>query len=259
MQRGDVRGVSLVELVVTLALFTLVLAGAIGVWAKSQEAFLTGSDAAAAQQDLRAALDFMGREIQATGRDLTLCAFDFGPLATGQPGDCVSAKRDACRCRLNGGVPCATTPYDSCGGVFAIPAAEATLTSLRIRADRDDDGVIAVGTEEDVTYALATGSPPCPAGIARCLTRQVGATASALGAVEVRAFALTYFPVAGYGPCAAVAGLVPEPCPPFALPLSQLDADRIGRVRIAVTATAGRPGDAATRTLVTDVAVRSRL
>lgn len=255
----DTRGVSLAELVVTLALFALVLVGVVGVWGKSQEAYFAGSQAAEAQQDLRAALDFMVREIRAAGRDVTLCAFDFGAASVGEAGDCTLAKRDACRCRINGGpAPCADTPYSTCGGLFAIPAADATLTTLRIRTDRDDDGVIAPNTEEDVTYALASGSPPCPPGVSRCLTRQVGATASALVAVDIDGFTLTYFPVPGHGPCAAVGGLMPEPCPPFGLPLSQLDADRIGRVRIAVTAVQSFAGDTLSRMLVTDVALRSR-
>jgi hypothetical protein len=260
LARRDARGLSLAEVVITLALFALTLAGVAGLWAKSQEAYFAGTEAAEVQQDLRAALDFMVREIRAVGRDATLCAFDFGAVGPGETGDCTVAKREACRCRINGGsTPCASTPYDSCGGVFAIPAAGATLTTLRIRSDRDDDAVVTLGTEEDVTYALAVGSPPCPPGVARCLTRQTGVTASALVAVDIASFALTYFPVPGYGPCAAVGGIVPEPCPPFALPLSQLDADRIGRIRIAVTASHSFAGDTVSRTLVTDVAIRSRL
>ena len=41
--------------------------------------------------------DFMVREIRASGRDVTVCAFDYGVAGAGDPGDCTDAKRDLCR------------------------------------------------------------------------------------------------------------------------------------------------------------------
>jgi len=253
----DDRGVTLTELVVTLALFTLVVVGVVGVWGTSQEAYFVGSETAEIQQNVRAAIDFMVRELRAAGRDVTVCAFDYGVASPGDPGDCTNAKRDACRCRLNATCT-ATSPYDTCANVFAIPAGEATLSTIRVRADRNDDGVITPNTDEDVRYALASGSPPCPAGIRACITRQVGAGMAAMVAVDIDGFTLTYFPVPGYGPCSPVGGVTPDPCPAFGQPLSQLDADRIGRIRITVTAAQAFAGETLSRTLVRDVLLRTR-
>lgn len=256
-RRRDDRGVTLTELVVTLALFTLVMVGVVGVWGKSQEAYFVGSETAEIQQNVRAAIDFMVRELRAAGRDVTVCAFDYGVASAGDPGDCTTAKRDACRCKLNATCT-ATSPYNTCADVFAIPAGEATSNTIRVRADRNDDGVIAGNTDEDVRYALASGSPPCPPGVGNCITRQVGTGTTAMVAVDINGFTLTYFPVAGYGPCSPVGGVTPDPCPAFTLPLSQLDADRIGRIRITVTAVQEFAGENLSRTLVTDVLLRNR-
>lgn len=256
--RTDARGLTLSEMVVTMALFGMIMAGLVGVWGKSQEAYFVSSELAEVQQNVRSAIDFMVREIRAAGRDVTVCAFDYGVASAGDPGDCTDAKRDACRCRINGGSPCATAPYSTCSTVFAIPAGEATITTLRIRADRNDDGIIAGNTDEDVKYSLATTSPPCPTGVTQCIARQIGTTTTAMVAVDINGFSLTYFPVPGYGPCAAVGGVVPDPCPAFTLPLTQLDADRIGRIRIVVTAVQRFAAENLSRTLTTDVMLRNR-
>ena len=60
----DGRGLSLTELVVTLALFALVMVGVVGTWGKAQEAYFIGSESAEVQQNVRAAIDFMVREIR---------------------------------------------------------------------------------------------------------------------------------------------------------------------------------------------------
>jgi type II secretory pathway pseudopilin PulG len=255
LRSRDERGLSLAEVVVTLALFGMVMAAVVTVWGKSQEVYFAGSETAEVQQNVRAAIDFMVREIRAAGRDVTVCAFDYGVASAGDPGDCTDAKRDACRCRINGaGTPCPATPYNTCANVFAIPAGEATATTLRVRADRNDDGIIAGSSDEDVKYALTSASPPCPPGVSQCITRQIGTTTTAMVAVDINGFALTYFPVPGYGPCSPVV----DPCPAFTLPLSQLDADRIGRVRIVVTAVQPFAGQSISRTLTTDVVLRNR-
>ena len=55
----DTRGLSLMELVITLALFAMVMAGVVGTWGKAQEAYFIGSETAEVQQNVRAAMDFM--------------------------------------------------------------------------------------------------------------------------------------------------------------------------------------------------------
>jgi prepilin-type N-terminal cleavage/methylation domain-containing protein len=264
MWRCDDRGLTLTELVVTLALFGLVMGGVVTLWGKTQEAYFVGSAMAESEQNVRAAIDFMVREIRAAGRDVTVCTFDYGVAGGGDPGDCTDAKRDACRCKINlpGVSPCPSSPpsspYNTCANVFAIPAGEATLETLRILADRNEDGVIDATGDEDVTYALSTASPPCPAGVPRCITRQTGTTTTAMVAVNIAVdgFRLRYFPVPGYGPCSPVQ----DPCPgwPPGATLTQLDADRIGRIEIKVTASQTFAGQTINRTLVTDVMLRNR-
>jgi Tfp pilus assembly protein PilW len=255
-------GVTLTELVITLGLFSMVMLAVVGVWGKSQEAYFVGSETAEVQQNVRAAIDFMVREIRAAGRDVTVCAFDYGVAAAGDPGDCSDAKRDACRCRLNS--TCAdATPYSSCANVFAIP--EARPNFFRIRADRNDDGLIDSSGDEDVKYELTVGSP-CTTS--QCITRRVGSTTTAIVAVDIQGFTVTYFPVPGYGPCAPDgSGNIPDPCPAFTDAdldgtgaTDQVNRDRIGRIRIVVNAVQPLGGDpnAVSRTLTTDVVLRNR-
>jgi hypothetical protein len=232
-----------------------VAAGVLATWAQAQQAYFVGAEAAEVQQNLRAAVDFMVRELRATGRDVTACAFDFaGPTSR----DCTAAKADGCRARLGGA-------YGGCGGVFALPFAQATASSVLIRSDRNDNGTVAGTTgasagdpgEESVRYALATGAPPCPAGIAACITRDDGGGPAALVAVDVTGFTLTYYPRPGYPPCSGVGP--PGPCPPFASPpATQQDADNVGRIRIDIASRSTIAGQPVNRRLQSDVVLRNR-
>jgi prepilin-type N-terminal cleavage/methylation domain-containing protein len=267
--RCDTRGLTLTELVVTLALFGMLAAGVGGAWGVAQEAYFVGAESAEVQQNLRTALDFIAREVRSTGRDTTMCAFDYATPATT---DCDGPKVARCAATLAGaGAP----PWDGdngvggagCTGLHAIPFAEATAATLRIRSDHNHNGRIggrgnaivapaatADHREEDVRYALS--STGCPPGVARCITRDDGTGPVAMVAVDVDGLSFTYFPRAGFGPCAGVAG----PCDqPFPLPLtSQAQADNIGRVRIAVEARGRAVGQSVSRTLVTEVTLRNR-
>ena len=265
----DARGVTLAELMVTLALFALVMMGVTATWGKAQETYFVGSESADVQQNLRAAVDFMVREIRAAGRDSTFCAFDYAAAATT---DCDGAKVADCSARLAGtGSPSweihngLTGP--GCTGLSVIPFTEATLTTLRIRSDRNQNGRIygrgnsvsspasaADRGEEDVRYALSTAN--CPPGVAQCITRDDGAGAVAMVAVDVNGLTFTYYPRPNFGPCAGAA----SPCDiAFTLPLtSQAQADNIGRIRISVQAQQQTAGQTVSRSFVTDVTLRSR-
>src|SRR5262245_24051270 len=265
----NARGLSLIELVVTMALFAMVMAGVVGTWGKAQEAYFIGSESAEIQQDVRPAIDFMVREIRSTGRDATVCAFDY---ATSSTTDCDAAKVASCTVRLAGtGTPAWQTANGvggaGCTGLYAVPFADARIDQLRIRSDRNHHGRIAgMGTattspastadhgEEDVLYALSTAN--CPPGVPQCITRDDGTGPVAMVAVDINGLTFTYYPRANFGPCAGVA----NPCNnAFTLPLtSQAQADNIGRIRIVVQAQQQTAGQTVSRTLVTEVTLRNR-
>jgi prepilin-type N-terminal cleavage/methylation domain-containing protein len=280
---GDERGVTLTELVVTLALFGMIMVGVIGTWSRAQEAYFVGSAATEVQQNTRAAIDFMVREIRSAGRDATICAFDYEDA--GSSGDCLAAKVTRCQTLLTGNYsdnnnatcPSGVTgrPANGCGCVFAMPYDQATVNSIRIRSDRNGNGRIfgmgnAIVTgpppgpdddrgEEDVRYSLATTVPPCPDGVPACIVRTEG-TASpqvAMVAVDITGFKLTYFPRPGFGTCTG--NPPPIPCPPFALPFtSQVQADNVARIRMEITAQQATAGSGVQRTLVSDIVLKNR-
>ena len=265
----DARGLTLTELVVTLALFAIVMAGVVGTWAKAQEAYFIGSESAEVQQNVRAAIDFMVRELRSTGRDATVCAFDYATAATT---DCDGTKVTRCTAKLAGtGTPTWETANGlggaGCTGLYAIPFAQATATTLRIRSDRNHNGRIAgMGNaitspasaadrgEEDVLYALSTTS--CPPGVPQCITRDDGTGPVAMVAVDINGLTFTYYPRPNFGPCAGVA----NPCNnAFSLPLAnQVQADNVGRIRISVQGQQQIAGQTVSRTLVTEVMLRNR-
>ena len=264
----DPRGVTLTELVVTLALFAIVMAAVIGVWGKAQEAYFLGAESAEVQQNVRAAIDFMVREIRSTGRDVTVCAFDY---RTADASDCDGDKVTRCTTRLTGtGSPAWQTNNGGgagCTGLFAIPYSQATATTLRIRSDRNHNGRIAGRGnaitspasqadrgEEDVLYALSTTN--CTPGVPQCITRDDGTGPVAMVAVDINGLTFTYYPRPNFGPCAGVA----NPCNnAFSLPLSsQAQADNIGRIRIQVQAQQVIGGQTVSRTLVTEVTLKNR-
>jgi prepilin-type N-terminal cleavage/methylation domain-containing protein len=265
----DDRGLTLTELVVTIALFAIVMAAVVGTWGKAQETYFIGSETAEIQQNVRSAIDFMVRELRSAGRDATVCAFDY---ATSSTTDCDGAKVGHCTTRLVGsGTPTWETGNGlggpGCTGVYAIPFAQATATTLRIRSDRNHNGRIgglsnaitspasaADRGEEDVLYALSTSN--CPTGVPQCITRDDGTGPVAMVAVDINGLTFTYFPRANFGPCAGVA----NPCNnAFSLPFSnQAQADNIGRIRISVQAQQQTAGHTVSRTLVTEIMLRNR-
>ena len=250
------RGVTLTELLVALAIFGLIMTGVIATWTKAQEAYFVGSDVAELQQNVRTALDFMVREIASAGRDVSACAFDFqGPGLT----DCDGAKVSRCQTQIGGAQGTYYNSINGCQNVYAIPFADATLTRLRIRADRNDNGTIARGSSatpadgnnEDVLYQLETASVNCPTGVPACITRDEGLGPVAMIAVDVSNLIFTYFPTVGSGGCATA------PCAAFT-PANQPDADNIQRVRITVNALSIVAGNTITRSLISDVMLRNR-
>ena len=280
---GGEHGVTLTELAVTIALFAFIMIGVVSTWTKAQEAYFVGSETAEVQQNVRAAMDLMVREIRAAGRDLTQCAFDYtASNATFTGVSCVAARQTSCQTKLGGNYSDAnnatcpggvSNPTNGCGCVFAMPFGDLSSTTLRVRADRNDNGRIAGrgnavtsggGADpgaEDVKYALSTGSN-CPTGVPQCITRDDGTGPQAMVAVDISGFTLTYYPRPGFPPCDAAShgGTIPVSCPSF-VPADQPDADNIGRIQISVTALqggSGYVGQGISRTMITDVYLRNR-
>ena len=243
----DERGITLAELAVTLALFGLIMTGVMMTWSKTQQAYFVGSEAAEAQQNVRAAIDFMVREMRAAGRDVTVCAFDYaGPTSF----DCGATKATSCAAKLGGG-------YTSCANIFAMPFASATASTIQILSDRNDNGRAGDLGEENVLYALANGAPPCPPGVSACITRDDGTGPVAMVAVDIAGLTFEYYPRPGFPPCDAVPPQ--NPCPPFTLPFgNQYQADNIGRIRITVISQTTIGGDIVRRRLDTDVMLKNR-
>ena len=264
-------GLSLAELLVSLVLTALILLAVIAAWTKGQESYFVVSEIAETQQNVRSAMDFMVREIRSAGRDVTQCAFDYTASSSTFTGvSCTATKQAACQAKLGGtygnanSVTCptgVTNPTNGCGCVMALPIADLSATTIRIRADRNDNGTIAgrgnaVAADpgsEDVLYALTN---PCPSGISgACITRDDGTGPQAMVAVDITGFNLTYFPRPGFPPCNG--SPIPNPCPSF-VPADQSDADNVGRVRLTVTALQIVVGQTVSRTMVTDVTLRNR-
>ena len=247
----DARGTTLAELAVTLAIFGMIMTGILFTYTKSQEAYFVGAEIAEVQQNVRTALDFMVREVRAAGRDLTNCAFDYSE-PTGLL-DCNAAKVTRCTNQL-GVAPAVTPSYSTCNNVFAIPIADATGTTLRIRAYRNDNGTVGDVNGEDVIYAYAAPGN-CPGLTVACITRDDGSGPTAMVAVDVSILVFTYFPRPGYTGCTG--SPIPDPCPSF-VPATQQDADNISRIRISIQALQMTAGQQITRTYETDILLRNR-
>jgi Tfp pilus assembly protein PilW len=111
------QGVTLLELVITMAMFTLIVSGITLVWHYTQTAYFQGAEAAELQQTTRVALEQMVREIRQAGYD---------------------------PCRYSGACPSAFHPTKP--GIYPIQAFSAS--SLWVQADRNGDGGISAGTTE---------------------------------------------------------------------------------------------------------------
>ena len=61
------RGFTLVELIVVIAIFSVVMTGIYSVFVRSNRAYISQEQVVAAQQEARSALDILGREIRMAG------------------------------------------------------------------------------------------------------------------------------------------------------------------------------------------------
>ena len=133
--RLDQHGTTLMEMVITLAVFTVIMMVIVLLWEQSQQAYFRGATAAELQQNARVALEQMTREIRQAGYDP--CRY-IGVAGT-----------------------CATTSAFDPVTAGAFPIQTHTATSLWVRADRDASGDVTPGgtnpPEENVCFRFAGG------------------------------------------------------------------------------------------------------
>lgn len=68
---GSERGVTLLELMISLFLGAIVVVGVLSAWQSSQQAYFEGAEAADAQQNLRVGMDKIARTVRMAGLDPT--------------------------------------------------------------------------------------------------------------------------------------------------------------------------------------------
>ncbi len=181
-------GFTLVELLVAIAMFAMVIMGIFYLWSGDQMAYLQGSAAADTQQDARAAMEQLARDIRLAGYDP--CRYvQQTPAPPNPPGT---------SCSDPGANPLNTrSAFDPVrAGIFQIETIVPTATSIRIRMDRDVDGGTA-GTDEDITFTYDGG------GQRLFRNRNDGSGDQEL-ARNITSFQLEYFNAAGVAPANAL-------------------------------------------------------
>jgi type IV pilus assembly protein PilW len=128
--RLDQDGTTLAELMITLLVFSVIMMVIVLLWQRSQEAYFRGATAAELQQNARAALEQVTREVRQAGYD---------------------------PCRHMSTTCGTTSAFDPVvAGVF--PVQTFTATSLWVRTDRNGDGSVTDGDpDESICFRLASG------------------------------------------------------------------------------------------------------
>ena len=206
--RGSEAGMTLPELVISLAIMGFLAAGVLTVWGEAQKAYFVSSEVAEVGGDARIAIDQMIRDIRKAGRDVTQCAFDSEAYT-----DCSAAKLARCQGLLGGSF--------TCNNVWIIPAA--TGTTLRIQSDLDGNGSIDTSTTsaESITFGYDAAT--------RQITRQQGTGAPQTLAPNIDSLAFAYEgPASPAGVCTGTWGPI--------TPTTQTLRDCVQRITITVVA-----------------------
>jgi type II secretory pathway pseudopilin PulG len=229
-----------VELVITLAIFAIIVMGILGLWQEAQTAYFVSSEQAEIQGDARIVIDQMARDLGKAGRDVIQCAFDSEAYT-----QCSGAKLTRCQSLLGGGFTCNDT--------WIIPTASSTSSAvtIRVQMDLDADGLIdtSAPSEESVTYAWASGT--------KQVTRQQGVGTARVLADNIESLSLTFEGRTPFnGVCTGAWGVI--------VPASQTDRDCIQRITINLVASgavgqfSGSGTATVRRTLRTSVDLRTR-
>jgi len=179
-------GFTLVELLVAITMFALIIMGIFYLWRGDQMAYLQGSAAAATQQDARAAMEQLVRDIRLAGYDP--CRYVQQTPAPPPPGT---------NCSNPGANPLNTrSAFDPVRpNVFAIVTA---ANSIQVRMDRDGNGSTAEA-DEDITFTYDGGGQ-------RLLRNRNDGSGDQELAQNITSFQLEYLPAAGVVPVAAGGG-----------------------------------------------------
>jgi type II secretory pathway pseudopilin PulG len=229
-----------VELVITLAIFAIIVMGILGLWQEAQTAYFVSSEQAEIQGDARIVIDQMARDLGKAGRDVIQCAFDSEAYT-----QCSGAKLTRCQSLLGGGFTCNDT--------WIIPTASSTSSAvtIRVQMDLDADGLIdtSAPSEESVTYAWASGT--------KQVTRRQGVGTARVLADNIESLSLTFEGRTPFnGVCTGAWGVI--------VPASQTDRDCIQRITINLVASgavgqfSGSGTATVRRTLRTSVDLRTR-
>jgi prepilin-type N-terminal cleavage/methylation domain-containing protein len=133
----DQRGFTLAELLVTMALMGLVMAGIMPLMVSGNQTYATGSNQIEAQQGARVALERMAREIRGAG---------FNPTRA----TCGSVQGGGQGGGQAGGVGVVNCPVLGAGGLANLSA-----NNIRIQSDLNGDGdFIDVNPDEAIEYRL---------------------------------------------------------------------------------------------------------
>jgi prepilin-type N-terminal cleavage/methylation domain-containing protein len=225
------RGFTLIELLIATAILGLVMAGLLSLLSGGQQAYSRGSNTIDAQQNVRVALELMGKEIREAG-------YHPRPPNT-SPATCPSGANDALVCPAGAGL------YPSGGATDApcwcfYPIINQSATALTLQYDWNGDGTI-------TTAAKVNDAVKCPAGAAcrgervtyaltgQNLTRQeivVDATPQIV-ATGITSLTFTY---------------LADPPSGSTADTTTASGDLIRSVRIAITAISGTQGASATMT-----------
>ena len=141
---GGQVGTTLVELVVAISIFAVIIIGIFYIWSNDQQAYLQGSAAADTQQDARAAMEQLAREIRLAGYDP--CRYVPAVLPVGVNTNCGAPPGGSANRSAFDPVQAGTYPIQS----YAVD-------SIEIHMDRDWSGN-AHNADENIVFSYDSGA-----------------------------------------------------------------------------------------------------
>jgi prepilin-type N-terminal cleavage/methylation domain-containing protein len=232
----DEQGVTLVELMVSLALAAMVMTAVVALWSQSQQAYMEGAEAADTQQRVRIAMDQLVKAIQQSGANPQNQAYG-KPIV---PPDTEAQRNDP-----------AFVAFREVGG-----------NCLRLYSDFDGNGNVQGATENvffnlagtDLTVQAGGGADAGQIWVGPAAAAQVIAVDIVPNPSGVPIFQYFTGPNDAVAPNTQLAVTVANPCSNV---MADANRSRIGRIVITLTAE-GRVGSQVfRRTLVSEARPRN--